>query len=69
MVLFNYVKNKFDFGVGKYYFNIRNGQQNITLSRAKKSDAVHAFLNYVQLGKNCEWLGKNLVRILLQIIK
>ncbi|MFK7773931.1 MAG: hypothetical protein AB8F94_17400 [Saprospiraceae bacterium] len=52
------MKKKFELGVGKYYFNIRNGQQNITLSRAEKSDAVYTYLNYVQLGKDCEWLGK-----------
>lgn len=52
------MKKNFALGVGKYYFNIRNGQQNITLSRVKKDDAVYAYLNYVELGKDCEWLGK-----------
>lgn len=52
------MKKKFELGVGKYYLNIRNGQQNITLSRTKKSDAIYAYLNYVQLGKDCEWSGK-----------
>lgn len=52
------MKKKFELGVGKYYFNIRNGQQNITLSRSEKSDAVYAYLNYVELGKECEWLGR-----------
>jgi hypothetical protein len=43
------VKKNFALGVGKYYFNIRTGQQNITLSRVEKDDAVYAYLNYVEL--------------------
>ena len=52
------MKKQFTLGVGEYYFNIRTGQQNITLSRSEKKDAVYAFLNYVELGKDVEWLGK-----------
>lgn len=58
LIKFLSVKKKFDRGVGKYYFNIKNGQQNITLSRIKKNNTVYAYLNYVELGKDCEWLGK-----------
>jgi len=52
------VKKHFTLGVGKYYFNIRTGQQNITLSRAEKDDAVYSYLKYVELGKDVEWLGR-----------
>ena len=52
------MKKNFAFGVGKYYFNIRSGQQNITVNRLKKKEAVYSYLNYVNIGKNVEWLGK-----------
>jgi len=52
------VKKHFTLGVGKWYFNIRTGQQNITMSRVEKKDAVYAYLNYLELGKDCEWLGR-----------
>ncbi len=52
------MKKHFTLGVGKWYFNIRTGQQNITMSRAEKKDAVYAYLNYLELGKDCEWLGR-----------
>jgi len=52
------VKKHFTLGVGKYYFNIRTGQQNITMSRADKKEATYAYLKYVELGKDVEWLGR-----------
>lgn len=52
------MKKHFTLGVGKYYFKIRNGQQHITICRADKKDATYAFLNYVELGKDIEWLGR-----------
>jgi len=52
------VKKQFTLGVGKYYFNIRTGQQNITICRTDKNDAIYAYLNYVELGKDVEWLGR-----------
>ncbi len=52
------MRNKhFKMGVGKYYFTVRNGQNNITISRAKKDEAVNAYLNYINLGKDVNWLG------------
>ncbi len=50
-------KKNFKMGEGKYYFNVRNGQQNITIMRDTKKQASNAFLNYKQIGKDCEWLG------------
>ena len=44
-------------GEGKYYFNVRNGQQSITIMRENKKQAVDAYLSYKQIGKDCEWLG------------
>jgi len=52
------VKKQFTLGVGKYYFNIRTGQQNITICRTDKNDAIYAYLNYVEIGKDVEWLGR-----------
>lgn len=50
-------KKNFKFAKGVYYFNVRNGQQNITIKRANKNEAVQAFTSYKQIGKDCEWLG------------
>ncbi len=50
-------KKNYKLGKGKYYFNIRNGQHAITIMRATKEEAQRAFLNYVDLKKECEWLG------------
>jgi len=52
------VKKHFTLGIGKYYFNIRNGQQKITICRAEKKDAVYAYLNYLELKKDVEWMGR-----------
>lgn len=50
---------KFEYGVGIYYFNIRNGgQSSITIKRTKKAEAVDRFYSYKNLGKEVEWLGK-----------
>ena len=50
-------KKNFKFAKGMYYFNVRSGQQNITIKRAVKAEAVQAYLSYVEIGKDCEWLG------------
>lgn len=50
---------KFDYGVGMYYFSIRNSAMNsITIKRTNKGEAVRSYLSYKKVGKNCEWLGK-----------
>ena len=51
-------KKNYSLGEGFYYFNIKNGQQQITIKRKTKEDAVYAFNSYVDVGKTCEWLGK-----------
>lgn len=51
------LNKKFSMGVGKYYFNIKTGQQSITITRKSKQDAINTFLGYVNIGKDCEWLG------------
>ncbi len=48
---------KFDYGKGKYYFDILNGQSAITISRLNREEAVYAFQNYLKIGKNANWLG------------
>ncbi len=50
-------RKDFPMASGKYYFNIKNGQSNITISRDKRRDAENAFNNYISVGKTCEWLG------------
>ena len=44
-------------GVGTYYFSIKSGIQNITISRESKEEAINSFLMYRKVGKDCEWLG------------
>lgn len=44
-------------GTGRYFFSIRSGQQQIRMNRKEKKDAIYAYLNYKDVGKNCEWLG------------
>ncbi len=48
---------KFDYGKGKYYFDILNGNSAITISRATKEEAVYALDNYIKIGKNTNWHG------------
>jgi len=51
-------RNKnFKYAKGVYYFNVRNGQQNITIKRVKKNEAVMAYSGYKQNGKDVTWLG------------
>lgn len=50
-------KKSYKLGSGKYYFQVRNGQQQITIFRNDKSAALNAFEKYNELGKDCEWLG------------
>jgi len=45
-------------GKGYYYFNIKTGQQNITIKREEKQNALTSYQKYVSLGKKVEWLGK-----------
>jgi len=49
---------KFTMGKGKYYFNVKTGQFNITISRENKKDAERVFQSYLKVGKRVEWLGK-----------
>ena len=51
-------KKNFDYAKGKYYLNINSGIQSITLHRDNKKTAELAYLNYLKIGKSCEWLGK-----------
>lgn len=52
------MRNKhFKMGAGKYYFTVRNDQNSITISRAKKEAAANACLDYFNLGKRCELAG------------
>ena len=51
-------RKNYTMGVGKYYFQIKSGQQNILMYRDDKSAAQNAYLRYKKIGKNCEWLGK-----------
>ncbi len=51
-------KKKFDFAEGKYYFNVSNGIQSITIHRAEQKTALDVFSNYEKVGKKVEWLGK-----------
>lgn len=44
-------------GVGRYFFNIKSGIQNIVISRSTKEEAVNTFSMYKKVGKNPEWLG------------
>ncbi|MEM1320965.1 MAG: hypothetical protein AAGG75_12000 [Bacteroidota bacterium] len=50
-------KKNFKMGVGNYYFNVRNGQSQITIMRKNKQEAEYTFLRYQSLGKDCNWLG------------
>ncbi len=51
-------RKNYTMGVGKYYFQLKTGQQNILINRDTKKAAKEAFLRYKKIGKNCEWLGK-----------
>lgn len=48
---------KFDFAEGKYYFNVHNGAQTITIHRVAKDAAMESYKNYKKVGKRVEWLG------------
>lgn len=45
-------------GKGKYYFTIKSSPNNITIYRKTFKAASDAYLKYLALGKECEWLGK-----------
>lgn len=50
---------KFDFGTDVYYFNVKNGyNNNITIKRKTRKEAIQSFQQYVKTKKNCEWLGR-----------
>lgn len=51
-------RRNYTMGIGKYYFQIKSGQQNIIMNRDTKQAAVDAYLKYRKIGKNCEWLGR-----------
>lgn len=51
-------RKHFSKGEGKYYFQIKTGNQNILISRNTKNEAADIYLRYKKIGKNCEWLGK-----------
>ncbi len=48
----------FEFADGVYYFTIKSSPNNITIHRRDKQDAVRVFKQYVELGKDVEWLGR-----------
>lgn len=50
-------KKDYTMGEGNYYFNVKSGQQMITIFRKEKNAAVKAFKNYIKVGKDVEWLG------------
>lgn len=50
-------KKNYKLNEGMYFFNIKTGIQNITISRETKAEAVNTFLFYKKVGKDCEWLG------------
>ncbi|MCB0706329.1 MAG: hypothetical protein KDC34_13515 [Saprospiraceae bacterium] len=52
------VNKKWTLGVGKYYFNVNSGFQQIIISRNTREEAAHQFFNYKKVGKQCEWLGQ-----------
>lgn len=45
-------------GKGKYYFTIKSTPNNITIFRKSRKRAADAYLNYLKIGKECEWLGQ-----------
>ena len=51
-------RRNYTMGIGKYYFQIKSGQQNIIMNRDTKQAAVDAYLKYKKIGKNAEWLGR-----------
>ncbi len=52
------MKKNFSLGQGNYYFTIRTGgNSGILIKRQKKEDAVHSYLSYIKVGKDCEWHG------------
>ena len=50
-------KKDYTMGEGNYYFNVKSGQQMITIFRKEKKAAVKAFKDYIKVGKDVEWLG------------
>ena len=52
-------KKGFKKAVGHFFFDIKMGYQNtITISRQTKGDAIYAYTNYLNQGKECVWLGQ-----------
>ena len=49
---------KYKLGEGNYYFKVKTGINKIMIKRPNKKQAVRAFLNYKDVGKTVEWLGK-----------
>ena len=52
------MRKHYSLGKGKYYFNVKSGQTNITIHRVSKDEAVDSFLRYKKNGRDVEWLGK-----------
>ncbi len=52
------LKKNYSLGKDKYYFTVKSTPTNITIYRKSKQAAVDAYQRYVQVGKECEWLGK-----------
>ncbi len=52
-------KKAFKKTTGNYFFNVKMGyQNNITISRTVRDEAVYAYSKYLKQGKDCEWLGQ-----------
>jgi hypothetical protein len=51
-------RKNYTMGVGNYYFTIKSLPNNITIYRKTREAAEHAYLSYLRVGKDCEWLGK-----------
>lgn len=48
----------FSKSVGTFYFKVKTNDMSITIHRNTLDAARKAFLNYINQGKDCEWLGK-----------
>jgi len=51
-------KKSFAMGKGVFYFKVKTGPTKITITRKEKKEAVDAYLGYIKIGKEVEWLGK-----------
>ncbi len=51
-------KKSFAMGKGVFYFKVKTGPTKITIKRKEKKEAVDAYLGYIKIGKDVEWLGR-----------